>query len=109
MTCELIRVNFKEGIIKSRQVLDKEEVVEFKPYKDDFFKEFIGGMADMAIGVNLEGGNPKGLIAIATDEDVEIDWVIFDPETLSADKVICSLKRIILKLESNLEETPEAG
>ncbi|SUE95783.1 Uncharacterised protein [Ectopseudomonas mendocina] len=102
MACELIRVNFKKGVVKSREILGS-EAPAYNPYQDENFKAFTAGVADLACEVAKDGGNPNKLVVIATDEDAEIDYSVFDQEVLSTEQVIAGLKRIVAKLENSLE------
>lgn len=102
MACELIRVNFKKGVIKSRETLG-DEAPAYNPYQDENFKAFTAAVADLAIEVAKDGGDPKKLVVIATDEDAEIDYSLFDHEVLPTEQVIAGLKRVVAKLENSLE------
>ena len=99
MSCELIRVDFKKGVIKARETLNDTKKEPFNPYKDENFKFFTSGIADLAIYVNENGGDFQRIIVLATDEEAEIDIAVFDDQVISVDEAICAFKRIIEKLE----------
>lgn len=103
MSCELIRVNFKKGVVQSRELLG-EEAPAYNPYKDEAFKAFTVALADVATVLKSSGGHPNKMIVIATDEDVELDMAVFDTEFLPTDQAIAGIKRVLAKLEL---ETPD--
>lgn len=103
MTCELIRVDFKKGKVKSREQLG-DQAPAFNPYKDEGFKAFTAAMADLAVSTASEGGDPNRMMVVAVDGDA----LLMDGDLISDQEAIECFKRLVEKLEKAQSPT-ESG
>lgn len=95
MSRELIRVDFRNAVIKERLKLG-EEAPEYNPFKDEAFKSFTSGVADLARELHADGKDPNRMAVIS------LDWeaVMFDQEFSNPIEVAECLKRVAAKLET---------
>ena len=103
MTCELIRVDFKNRKVKGREQLGEEAPI-YNPYKDEAFKGLTAAMADLAVSTAGEGGDPNRMIVIAVDSEA----MLMDGDLISDQEAIDCLKSLVAKLEKGLQPT-ESG
>lgn len=103
MPCELIRVNFKKGLVKSRELLG-DKAPQFNPYQSAEFKTFTSCLAELAVMTEQEGGNPIGLIAVSVD----LEAAMYDENVVDTAAAIDCLKRVVAKLEMHTPD-PQPG
>jgi len=103
MSCELIRVDFKKGRVRSRETLAG-EATPYNPYQDEHFKMMTSQIAELAKMAHEDGADPRKMVVVVLDEDAEYDASMADDRYLDLDEQIAGLKRIVAKLEKARED-----
>lgn len=101
MSCELIRVNFKKGVVESREQLTEDGRPEYVPFQDEHFKMMTRETAELAKMAHDSGANPRRMVVIVMDEQAEFDASMYDSDVVSDEEVIAGLKRAIAKIEGS--------
>lgn len=110
MSCELIRVNFKKGVIESRETLTEDGRAEYVPFQDEHFKMMTRETAELANMAHKHGANPRRMVVLVIDEQAEFDASMYDSEVLSDEEVIAGLKRAVAKILAQSQgPSPEPG
>lgn len=108
MSCELIRVNFKKGVVLSREALTEEGRAPYNPYQDEHFKMMAGQIAELALMAHQEGADPKKMVVLILDEDAEFEASMYDDGAVSSGEVTAGMKRVLAKIEHQADPDPSA-
>ena len=107
MSCELIRVDFDKGVVKSRTTLDGEKV-PYNPYQDEHFKMMTAQIAELCKMAHEHGANPQKMLVAILDEENEFEASMADDAVLSADEQVSGLKRVVAKIAAQIQG-PSSG
>lgn len=100
MSCELISVDFKSRMVRSRVALGDVDEPEYNPFQDAHFKMFTGEMAELAKLSHNCGANPRKIFVAILDEENEFEASMADDEYLPLAEQISGIKRVLAKLEA---------
>ena len=101
MTCDLIRVDFKNGYVKSRTSLKE---AEYDPAKCPQFAMFMEAAHAMALDAFKAGVDPQRLVMVLADPENNYSTAVYDPARIDMQDAVEGLDYMIGKLVRTMNE-----